>query len=135
MSGQLLVGGATAPLTPHLRVRFAFTDGGPELRFVDQRTFGHLLARPRRARDAARGRSRTSPGPAGSAFDLAAVVAGCARGVPVSSARCSTRSLVCGVGNIYADEALWRARLHWARPTERLTPAGGPPGARRRRRR
>ena len=30
------------------------------------------------------------------------------------------QSLVSGIGNIYADEALWRARLHWARPTETL---------------
>ncbi len=28
-----------------------------------------------------------------------------------------------GIGNIYADEALWRARLHYARPTETLTRA------------
>ena len=31
------------------------------------------------------------------------------------------QSLISGVGNIYADEALWRARLHWARPTDTLT--------------
>jgi formamidopyrimidine-DNA glycosylase len=31
------------------------------------------------------------------------------------------QSLISGVGNIYADEALWRARLHYARPTELLT--------------
>ena len=31
------------------------------------------------------------------------------------------QSLISGVGNIYADEALWRARLHGARPTDRLT--------------
>ncbi len=30
------------------------------------------------------------------------------------------QSLISGIGNIYADEALWRARLHWARPTETL---------------
>jgi formamidopyrimidine-DNA glycosylase len=30
------------------------------------------------------------------------------------------QSLISGVGNIYADEALWRARLHWARPTETM---------------
>jgi formamidopyrimidine-DNA glycosylase len=30
------------------------------------------------------------------------------------------QSLISGVGNIYADEALWRAKLHWARPTETL---------------
>jgi formamidopyrimidine-DNA glycosylase len=33
------------------------------------------------------------------------------------------QSLISGVGNIYADEALWRAKLHWARPTETLRPA------------
>ena len=33
------------------------------------------------------------------------------------------QSLISGIGNIYADEALWRARLHWARPTDALKPA------------
>jgi formamidopyrimidine-DNA glycosylase len=33
------------------------------------------------------------------------------------------QSLISGIGNIYADEALWRARLHWARPTDTLKPA------------
>jgi formamidopyrimidine-DNA glycosylase len=31
------------------------------------------------------------------------------------------QDLVSGIGNIYADEALWRSRLHYARPTETLT--------------
>ena len=30
------------------------------------------------------------------------------------------QSLISGIGNIYADEALWRAKLHWARPTDIL---------------
>ncbi len=42
MSGQLLVLPADAPDGPHLRVRIQFADGDPELRFVDQRTFGGL---------------------------------------------------------------------------------------------
>ena len=33
------------------------------------------------------------------------------------------QTLVSGIGNIYADEALWRARLHWAMPTDELAPA------------
>ena len=33
------------------------------------------------------------------------------------------QSLVSGIGNIYADEALWRARLHWARATDTLSRA------------
>ena len=39
---------------------------------------------------------------------------------PASSGCCSTRPLISGVGNIYADEALWRARLHGDRPGDRL---------------
>ena len=42
MSGQLLVEDATAPDEKHLHARFRFADDGPELRFVDQRTFGGL---------------------------------------------------------------------------------------------
>ena len=43
MSGQLLVGDAERPVSGHVRVRFTFTDQGPDLRFTDQRTFGHLV--------------------------------------------------------------------------------------------
>ena len=43
MSGQLLVRPADAPAEKHLHVRIAFADDGPELRFVDQRTFGGVL--------------------------------------------------------------------------------------------
>src|SRR3954452_7610868 len=42
MSGQLLMRPVGAPAETHLRVRFSFDDDGPELRFVDQRTFGGL---------------------------------------------------------------------------------------------
>src|SRR5438270_2542665 len=42
MSGQLLVEKPSQPDETHLRARFTFTDGGRELRFVDQRTFGGL---------------------------------------------------------------------------------------------
>ena len=50
MSGQLLIEPPDATDEKHLHARFRFVDGGPELRFVDQRTFGGLaLARPRRA--------------------------------------------------------------------------------------
>ena len=42
MSGQLLVEDAGAPEEKHLHARFTFADDGPELRFVDQRTFGGM---------------------------------------------------------------------------------------------
>ena len=43
MSGQLIVGEPEKPYEKHLRARFTFTDGGLDLRFIDQRTFGHLM--------------------------------------------------------------------------------------------
>src|ERR1700684_4534835 len=43
MSGQLLVGDPDRPVSGHVRARFTFTDQGPDLRFTDQRTFGHLV--------------------------------------------------------------------------------------------
>jgi formamidopyrimidine-DNA glycosylase len=54
-------------------------------------------------------------------FDDAAFVAGLrSRRTGVKRALLD-QTLVSGIGNIYADEALWRSRLHYARPTETLT--------------
>jgi formamidopyrimidine-DNA glycosylase len=119
MSGQLLVGPPDAPLSPHVRVRFSFGDGGPDLRFTDQRTFGHLLI----SADGAELPSviaHIAPDPLEEAFDLARLTARMrARKTGVKRALLD-QSLVSGIGNIYADEALWRVKLHWARATDRL---------------
>ncbi len=128
MSGQLLVQPEGTPDEKHLRVRFRFADGGPELRFVDQRTFGGLALADLVGTDgellpstiAHIGRDPMDP-----AFDPeVAVRALRSRRTEVKRALLD-QTLVSGIGNIYADEALWRARLHWARPTERLTRAQG----------
>jgi formamidopyrimidine-DNA glycosylase len=121
MSGQLLVGPSAAPLSPHVRVRFTFADNGLDLRFTDQRTFGHLLV----SADGAELPSviaHIAPDPLEDAFDLAWLTARIrARRTGIKRALLD-QSLVSGIGNIYADEALWRARLHFARATERLRP-------------
>jgi formamidopyrimidine-DNA glycosylase len=119
MSGQLLVGDRDRPLSPHVRVRLTFADGGPDLRFTDQRTFGHLLFSPGGAQLPAV-IAHIAPDPLEAAFDRAAFAARLrARRSGIKRALLD-QSLVSGVGNIYADEALWRARLHWARPADRL---------------
>jgi formamidopyrimidine-DNA glycosylase len=46
MSGQMLVEEPGREMSPHVRAWFSFTDGGPDLRFTDQRTFGHLMLVP-----------------------------------------------------------------------------------------
>ena len=122
MSGQLLVGPADEPLSPHVRVRFSFDDGGSDLRFTDQRTFGHLLV----SEDGAQLPSviaHIAPDPLEEAFDLERLTARMrARKTGVKRALLD-QSLVSGIGNIYADESLWRVKLHWARATDRLRSA------------
>jgi formamidopyrimidine-DNA glycosylase len=119
MSGQLLVGEPGRPLSPHVRILFTFTDGGPDLRFTDQRTFGHMCM----VRDGAElpaPIAHIAPDPFEPAYDPAALSLRL-RGRHTGVKRALLdQSLISGVGNIYADEALWRARLHWARPTETL---------------
>lgn len=129
MSGQLLVADPERPAERHLHVRIRFADDGPELRFVDQRTFGGLSVHS--LVPAAGGGLLPAPvahiarDPMDPAFDLDAAVAGIRRRRTVLKRALLDQTLVSGIGNIYADEALWRARLHGERPTERLTRAQG----------
>jgi formamidopyrimidine-DNA glycosylase len=126
MSGQLLVGDPDRPLSPHVRARFTFTDGGPDLRFTDQRTFGHLMLVPFAHADVDDARelpapiAHIAPDPMEAAFDDGDFAARLTRRHTGVKRALLDQSLISGVGNIYADEALWRARLHWARPTETL---------------
>lgn len=124
MSGQLRVQPIGAADEKHLRVRVRFADEGPELRFVDQRTFGGLRVADLvgvGGVDVPTPVAHIAPDPLEPVFDLESVVrqlrsrrTGLKRGL-------LDQSLVSGIGNIYADEALWRASLHWARPTATVT--------------
>ncbi|AHI00710.1 bifunctional DNA-formamidopyrimidine glycosylase/DNA-(apurinic or apyrimidinic site) lyase [Kutzneria viridogrisea] len=126
MSGQMLVQPEGAPDEKHLRVRVRFDDDGPELRFVDQRTFGGLATADQVLVD---GELLPTPvahiarDPMDPAFDLGAAVDAMRRRRTWVKRALLDQTLVSGVGNIYADESLWRTKLHWARPTEKLTRA------------
>jgi formamidopyrimidine-DNA glycosylase len=119
MSGQLVVGDPGRPLTPHVRARFSFTDGGPDLRFVDQRTFGHLCLSPGGAEVPA-AIAHIAPDPLEPAFDDELFAARLRNRRTGIKRALLDQSLISGVGNIYADEALWRARMHWARSADAL---------------
>ncbi|MGH3354977.1 MAG: bifunctional DNA-formamidopyrimidine glycosylase/DNA-(apurinic or apyrimidinic site) lyase [Nocardioidaceae bacterium] len=118
MSGQILVRPSDAPPDRHLRVRLELSDG-IDLRFCDQRMFGGLMISPQGAplppEIAHIGRDPVDPD-----FDEAAFVAAVRRRRTGVKRALLDQRLVSGIGNIYADEALWRARLHYARPTETL---------------
>ena len=122
MSGQLLVGDPERPLSGHVRARFTFTDGGPDLRFSDQRTFGHLVWSAGGAQLPAL-IAHIAPDPLEAAFDQEVFLARLRRRRTGLKRALLDQSLVSGIGNIYADEALWRARLHWARATDTLSRA------------
>jgi formamidopyrimidine-DNA glycosylase len=120
MSGQMLLLAAASPPGPHLRIRFSFTDGGPELRFVDQRTFGGLALSPGGAVLPAE-IAHIARDPFDPLFEAEPFVAALrARRTTVKRALLD-QTLISGVGNIYADESLWRARLHGERPAAGLS--------------
>ena len=130
MSGQLLVEPADAPREKHLHATFDFADDGPQLRFVDQRTFGgraltDLVPDPYAGSHHDHGVpvpvGHIAPDPLEPAYDQPAVVR-LLKGRHTAIKRALLdQTKVSGVGNIYADEALWRAQVHPLRETSALT--------------
>jgi formamidopyrimidine-DNA glycosylase len=120
MSGQLLMQPGGTEDEVHLRVRITFTDGGPELRFVDQRTFGGLSVSEGGA-ELPDEIAHIARDPMDPLFDDEAFVAALRKKRTEVKRALLDQTLISGVGNIYADEALWRAKLHGTRPTDQLT--------------
>jgi formamidopyrimidine-DNA glycosylase len=131
MSGQMLVGEPDRLVSSHVRARFTFTDGGPDLRFTDQRTFGHLMLVELGSASPGLGEPRLvpvpiahiAPDPLEAAFSPQEFALRLRRRRTGIKRALLDQSLISGIGNIYADEALWRAKLHWARPTETMRPS------------
>ncbi|MEE1768660.1 bifunctional DNA-formamidopyrimidine glycosylase/DNA-(apurinic or apyrimidinic site) lyase [Streptomyces sp. JV185] len=122
MSGQLLVQPQDAPDEKHLRIRIRFDDSlGTELRFVDQRTFGGLSLHENTPDGLPDTIAHIARDPLDPAFDDAAFHAALRLRRTTVKRALLDQSLISGVGNIYADEALWRSRLHYDRPTATLT--------------
>jgi formamidopyrimidine-DNA glycosylase len=122
MSGQLVVQPAGAPDERHLRVRFRLTpvdQQADELRFVDQRMFGGLSLSPGGA-DQPVELARIARDPLDPEFDDAAFVRKVRRSASGIKRILLNQSVISGVGNIYADEALWLAKIHGIRPGNRL---------------
>lgn len=140
MSGQLLVESPEQPHEKHLKVRLTFSprdDAPEELRFVDQRIFGGLFV------------SSLVPTADGLPGGCGMVTDGGLALIPEEAAHIGRdpldpffdmevlheklrarktglkralldQAFVSGIGNIYADEALWAARMHYARRTETM---------------
>jgi formamidopyrimidine-DNA glycosylase len=121
MSGQMLLGDVTN--TGHLRIA-ALLDDGTALSFVDQRTFGGWMLADMVTVDgtdvplpvAHLGRDPLDP-----RFDTEAVVTVLRHKHSEIKRQLLDQTVVSGIGNIYADEALWRARINGARVAASLT--------------
>ncbi|MEU9977897.1 bifunctional DNA-formamidopyrimidine glycosylase/DNA-(apurinic or apyrimidinic site) lyase [Streptomyces sp. NPDC051014] len=122
MSGQLLVQPHEAAAEKHLRIRIRFADGlGTELRFVDQRTFGGLSLHDNTLDGLPDVIAHIARDPLDPLFDDEAFHQALRRKRSTIKRALLDQSLISGVGNIYADEALWRARIHYERPTAGFT--------------
>ncbi len=112
MTGQLLWLDAAEPLQKHTRVRLFFA-GNRELRFVDQRTFGQLwwVTSTEGLENVIKGLQRLGPEPLGTEFSVPYLVQQLRQSRrPIKNALLD-QALVAGVGNIYADEALFLSRI------------------------
>jgi formamidopyrimidine-DNA glycosylase len=107
MTGQLTTGRPDAPAAPHTHVFFALDDG-QELRYTDIRRFGRMVL-------ASEGLRERVLGPLGLDPVEAGVREFCER---LRGRRARIKALLLdqrvfsGMGNIYTDESLWRARIH-----------------------
>ncbi|MEU3477759.1 bifunctional DNA-formamidopyrimidine glycosylase/DNA-(apurinic or apyrimidinic site) lyase [Streptomyces sp. NPDC033754] len=122
MSGQLLVQPEDAADEKHLRIRIRFDDeAGTELRFVDQRTFGGLSLHEQTPDGLPDVIAHIARDPLDPEFDEDAFHRALRQRRTTVKRALLDQSLISGVGNIYADEALWRSKLHFERPTATLT--------------
>jgi formamidopyrimidine-DNA glycosylase len=117
MTGRLLVTTPDGPVAPHTHARLTLASGR-ELRFVDPRRFGRL-----EFRDLARAEGFAGPGAEPLIIekgDFAKLFRG--RRLAIKAALLN-QTLLSGVGNIYADESLFRAGIRPRKAAGRLTTA------------
>ena len=121
MTGRLRWREAGAPREKHARV-VLFLDDGHELHFDDQRKFGRMYFVPDEG-GLAEVLARVGPEPLVEAFTRPALKRMLAGRRSMLKPLLLDQGFLAGLGNIYVDEALWRARLHPLRRSDSLTPA------------
>ena len=121
MSGQMLLG--TVPRADHVRIS-ALLDDGTVLSFADQRTFGGWMLADLLEVDGSvvpEPVAHLARDPLDPRFDADAVVKVLRRKHSELKRQLLDQQVVSGIGNIYADEALWRAKVHGARIADMLS--------------
>jgi formamidopyrimidine-DNA glycosylase len=119
MTGQFLFAAASERRDKHTRLIVRFEDGRDELRFRDVRKFGFLLCLEGDPETSCRELSRLGPEPLGMGLPEFAAILKARKGRIKSVLLDQTR--VAGIGNIYADEILFDARIHPETPASSLS--------------
>jgi formamidopyrimidine-DNA glycosylase len=119
MTGRLRIQRASDPLVPHTHVVLGL--GGRELRFVDARRFGQFDVVVRGQERGHPGLGLLGPDALDESIDAGAMLAVAKDKRTTLKAFVLDQSVIAGVGNIYASEALWRAKLRPTLRTHRLT--------------
>jgi formamidopyrimidine-DNA glycosylase len=125
MSGQVLIHKSSNDADKHLRIRFRFTNPKNEMHFVDQRTFGGMQITE--LVDVGDGElipesvTHIARDPFDSLFDHQSAISKLLMKKTEVKRALLDQTLVSGIGNIYADESLWRAKLHWSYPANKLS--------------
>lgn len=123
MSGQILIDSRVHARPAHTHIVLTLA-GRPieELRFVDPRTFGEVVVyEPASASDVVPELSRLGPDPVAEGLDLAQLRTALASTARAVKAALLDQTLVAGIGNIYGDEILHRARVHPKRPARKVS--------------
>jgi formamidopyrimidine-DNA glycosylase len=118
MSGNLLLLPASAPLQLHTHLQITF--GDLALRLVDPRKFGRVYLFLSASELDSFLAERLGPEPFLDAAALASLLRGRRGRI---KALLLDQSFLAGVGNLYADEALWEAQIHPLRPADSLSEA------------
>ncbi len=122
MTGQLVFyPEKSAPLAKHTSAVFTFYDGG-ELRFVDQRKFGTIYLMPDSQLHIISGLYTLGPEPLSKEFSSEILTKIVKSGRSIKSILLDQKKIA-GLGNIYTDEVLYRARIHPKRPGSSLETA------------
>ena len=121
MSGQMLMQKPSAEPEKHLKVTLQLDDG-MQMRFVDQRIFGGMSFSPGGA-ELPQEITHIARDPLDPLFDAVEFATRLKKRQTGVKRAILDQGLISGVGNIYADEALWQSKLHYARDTRNLRKA------------
>jgi len=124
MSGQFIIQDKSAPDEKHLRVRINCGDRRKEIRFIDQRTFGWVAIDPLVEENGVTipaSFQRIAYDIFDPRFDSDGVIFRIRRKKSAIKRVLLDQKVMSGVGNIYADEALWLAKIHPERRADKLS--------------